>query len=423
MTIAAASFLALIPPGMQWKENRDLERAQRVVVSEQSSQNSRFQGAGAGKRTVEDAPRSQEELLRELKTISERSSFFEKFTVAQYFGLSLKREELPVMLAILQGEFPETSEQGLEHALWNSLFIRWAQLDADAAFATAKTLLGSERERGVWHGFVAGLAGSDPVGTRQFLESLPEGSSRERLMQMSWKVHAKENPEEALQMALKIEDLDERAALMNEVVLGVREVDPLMGLAYVKTLEDGVDKEKWWRILVGTLATTNPEEAYGYLTGSSNQPRALESLPRVLEIWAGRDPDASFQVLSTLEEQDRSTKAFESYGNGLTKIEDAERAFQQLQDKKEKAALLQGFARSYRLQASYFDPPTSDQLGQLRELVESLPEGSYRKEADWEFAWVWGTKNPGEANEWVQESSNISDELKDIFANYYEESK
>ena len=142
-----------------------------------------------------------------------------------------------------------------------------------------------------------------------------------------------------------------------------------------------------------------------------------------IEVWASRDPDASFQVLSTLEEQDRTAKAFESYGNGLTKIEDAERAFQQLQDKKEKAALLLGFARSYRKQASYFEPPASDQLGQLRELVESLPEGSYRKEADWGFAWVWATKNPGEANEWVQENSNISDELKERFASYYDESK
>ena len=285
LTIAAATLLALIPPGVQWKENRKFERAQRAVVSEQSSQNSRFQGTSVGKRTVEDAPRSQEELLKELSLISGLAPWSRQALEARYFALSLKREELPLILAILQGDFPETrriNEEGLEDTLWISLFVRWAQLDSDVALAVARTLLDSEHQQWVvGQGIVSGLAGIDPVGTRQFLETLPEGGTRKRLMQMSWKYHAKENPEESLQMALKIEDLNERAATMNEVVLGVREVDPLMGLAYVKNLEDGVDKEKWWRILVGNLARTNPEEAFDYIAGSSNQPRASVSLPYV----------------------------------------------------------------------------------------------------------------------------------------------
>ena len=425
ITIAAAALLALIPPGLKWKENRELVSSQRAIATDHNIGNSRSQGTRVEKLTVEGTSRNQDELLIALSAISDLSSSYEQYTEVEYFALSLSRKELPLILAVLQGEFSETKglSETVEYILWKKLFLRWAQLDSDEALAVAKTLLGSEHKSEVCYGIVEGLAGSDPEGTRQFLEFLPEGKPRERLMQISWNYHAKEHPEEALQMALKIEDLDEQVSIMDEVVHGVREVDPELGLAYIEKLEDGIDKNRWLSMLVGNFARSNPQEAYGYIVRSSDETSALDSLPYVLKVWAGRDPEGSLQVLSALDEQNRNAKAFESYGRGLTKIEDAERAFQQLQDQKEKAALLSGFASSYRNQASHFEPPTSNQLGELRELVESLPKGSYRKQADWDFAWVWALRNPGEANEWVQESSGIDQRLKKRFSVIYDEPK
>lgn len=422
ITFVAASLLALVPPSLQWQENRVVESSPRPFAAEFLSDDTRFQQKNLRNRATKDLPRSQEELLRELSLISQLSFSFEREAEAEHLVLSLKKEELPLMLAVFQGDFPRMKlSGGLKNALWNKLFVRWVRVDSDAAIEVAKTLQDFEQGSTVYGGIVEGLAWRDPERAKEFLDSLPEDEIGENLRRLRWSYHVREDPEEALQMALEIEDPNERVSIMDKVLRVVEQIDPSLGLSYVEGEEDGIDKERWLKSLVEELASKQPQEAFAYLVESSDQKLALSALPKVMGHWARHDLKGSFQALSVLGKEKRSNSIFKSYGYGLENVEKAKWVFQQLKDEGERSALLSGISSAYESQATYFNPPSSKELTHLRELVESLPDGVDRREAEWDFGGLWARMSSAEANDWIQQSLSMDEKMKEKFTRYFHE--
>lgn len=421
-TLAVASLVALIPVGLQWRENE--ETARGAVKSDQpeakSASGSRSSGRLAGRGGV-SAARTEEELRVVLGEILSVRNPARRQAKSAHFMMSLRRDELSSALALLRSPLVTESRLTLneEPGLWRALFSRWVALDPAAAVARLAETEVHELKQRALYGIVEGWNEIDFAATRAYLESLPPGNLRRTLLEFQWYRQAHDDPEAAVEAAMTLEDVYERMRRLQSIVEVYGREDPLAGIVWLENYEEGIDRQRWMTSLLKRLARSRPDEAFARAMRLTKSDHQRQVLPSIMARWAEIDPDRGLEALGALPSELRDGEVFQSFGQRFLTLDRVEEFARRLENGEERSALITGVTDGYRRDLRRFLALRPAQVERIRRLVEELPPGRFRGSAEWNFAVSWSSLDSGASVEWLQGSLEFSDSMKEKFARHY----
>ena len=423
ITLAIATAIALIPPGLQLQANQKEEnRHERAQINSPSTTKNASARSSAS-REGPSTPRSQEDLFNAIAAIAKLPLPQQRIARSEHLMMSLNPEELLAMLALLQD--PSNSEFILKkserHFLVRNLLTRWVRLDSASAVQVIDKFESIEDRNSATYGLVKGWAGINPEATEAYLNELPPDELPDRMMQYLWSTHAQADPVAALERALQVADPDKQAFALRSIVDEIaHRGDPSTALPYIESLEPGIDKERYLEPLLENLSQHHPDEAFTMALQSSEKILQQNVLPDIMQAWAETDPEEGMEALLNLPVEIRQNAVFEYFGRGLETLDQVGPALAQLENANEKCAVARGFILNYTFHPRDFFQLTSEEIGGLRTLIEDLPPGAARVDAQLDFASLWGSKESAQAIEWVNKRSHLDADAKKKFNDLYQ---
>ena len=420
LTIAAAAIAAMIPVGIELLNGTNLEVASNMALSPgSSSEEKQPASAQTGLPPAESgvSPRSQEELHAAMAEIFALKNPMRVTAKIDHLMMGLGDDELESALTALQLFDVDPPIRQLYHAK-SQLFIRWASFDPHGAFEVATRISDGTHQQSALIGVAQGWVEHDLEGLDEFITSLPYGGQRDLLDYWRWETQSRRDPVAAGEAALKIGDPDRQARLLGSIARYLGREDPEGGIALLAKVEDSVTKQGWLDSILTDWSRENPAEAFAQSLRVLGEEQQGSTIPRIMENWAQTDPAGAFEAVLALPESARSSIVLEMLGSGIADLSVVAPQLAQLNDPKERSALVAGVADGLSDRRHDFVNVTPEDVELVRELVEAMPAGEDRFSARWDLASAWATIDFDSSNEWYRSQPGVKQSMKEKFVKF-----
>ena len=416
LTILAASAAALIPIGWQWQANR----AQAISLPSTAgvARVSPQLEFDTGLREVDAdtaQPRTSDELLAEMRALSESGNPFRINTKLRHLMFSLRDDEMEAALAALHRFLAAPRASSVSYAVASALFTRWVALDPVVASRHAMDIAEFRLRSGALDGLVQGWVTRDPESLQAFVEDLPPGEERTKIETHYWRYLTEAAPETAADKALAIADAQQRTELLNRVLLYWWQ-DPGPAIEWLEeNVHDGLTRDGWLNRLLDSLAESHPAEAFGKSMRLLNGTQQKSTIGRVMRHWADVDPESALAALLELPGTVRDGHIIEALGKGLSDLTVIDGFMERFPAESDRTAFVNGLASGLSDHRHEMRNVTPENIEKIRQLVEDLPPGEDRFSARWNLAGAWAALDYEQARDWYHRQPGVKESMKEKF--------
>ena len=177
-----------------------------------------------------------------------------------------------------------------------------AQNDPQAAFDIASGIGDFYQRTEAQKNAAGAMFSKDPAAATQWMQSLPEGDTKEIASSTISRLMAKNDPQAAMDMASGIGDANLRTAAQEKVVEQWSEKNPASATQWMQSLPEGRTKDLAASGISQSMAKNDPQAAMDMATkiGDSNLRTKAQGI--VVEQWSKNNPAAATQWMQSLPE-------------------------------------------------------------------------------------------------------------------------
>lgn len=189
--------------------------------------------------------------------------------------------------------------------LVQSIYERWAAVDPEAAFKSARTedvLLGNDCY-GVYGAVLATWAAQDPDAMLFALEPLKEDETGDYEMLLSCMMSdcVQHDPETAKALISRIPDGDARTEGLRDLVRVLAEQQPEYAFSWIDQYATVGERKNLRMIALQTMAQSRPEQAASWIDRMAAGPEKQAMISLLAGTWGHQDTGAAFEWLATID--------------------------------------------------------------------------------------------------------------------------
>ena len=274
---------------------------------------------------------------------------------------------------------------------------------------------------------------NDPAAATQWMQSLPEGETKDLASITISRLMAQNDPQAALDMATKIGDSNWRTEAQENVVWQLGEwskKNPAAALQWMQSLPEGQTKDIVSSTISREMAARDPQAAFDIATGIGDSDRRTAAQENVVNQWSEKNPAAATEWMQSLPEgltKDLAASAVSrsmaendpqasmdmASGIGDSKLRtEAERVAAIFLYEKDPAAAIQWMqslpvgqtkdsaARGISSMMSNGDK--NPQPAAAMDMASGIGDSNLRNEAQGSVAIAWMSHDPAAAIQWMQ---------------------
>ncbi len=142
----------------------------------------------------------------------------------------------------------------------------------------------------------------NPAAATQWMQSLPVGDTKDMLSESISRPMAKNYPQAAMDIATGIGDSDLRTTAQVDVVEQWSEKDPAAATQWMQSLPEGRTKDLAASAISQSMAKNDPKAAMDMATGIGDSKLRTEAQEKVVGQWSEKNPAAATQWMQSLPE-------------------------------------------------------------------------------------------------------------------------
>jgi len=157
---------------------------------------------------------------------------------------------------------------------------------------------------------VAGDWAGNPNGLQQYIDKLPDSTSKQTFLQDASSEISFKDPSNAVELAQQMEPGDARTNLFRAVVSGWIGTDPNAALNYIASINDPSMREQMLASATQAYAQTDPALAASWLVSQVKSPEIVnDSALNILSTWVITDPIGAANWANQFPEGDTKAEA------------------------------------------------------------------------------------------------------------------
>jgi len=165
--------------------------------------------------------------------------------------------------------------QNNSYSLILQVYRHWAKLDIDAAITSANNIKNTNQQSTAAQGVISSVSVNDIQRVTEVSKRLGIESSKEQYVSNALKQKASQDPEVAMQEAMR--------------------------------MASGYERDSALQSIIDTWTTQHPQQAFSYVERIADNRIRQQLLETVLYRWAESDPQAAFDILQTLPNARRTS--------------------------------------------------------------------------------------------------------------------
>ncbi|MEM7384109.1 MAG: sigma-70 family RNA polymerase sigma factor [Verrucomicrobiota bacterium] len=406
-TVAVTSLAFFTPIGVQWAKNhrghqsREAERpsvvgtAPRLLGWKPGTGNRSMVGEGGG--------RTEMELSRIMVALSQHSNPDRvRYGLCQFL-LTLSKVELPRAMKCL----PRLRDANDRRAIANALFSRWVSFDPHEAIREARDCCADyDHTFGAEWGTIRAWVSRDRAEAKAWLDTLPEGAGKDRLVGAYWYGFGKTDPSAAAEAAMALSDEREGVDRLEKIMRLWQEQDPLAALDWLGRVDDGARKDQWVANGIEALSVVHPDKASEIVMATASGYRRQQLMTEVLRNWARVDPDQAVETLLGLPSDTLTNELVSAVGAWLDDPLAARTTWEALSEERKDAFFL-GLVRGARF--GRYDRSAPGLFPDWIRWADGQADSEHREESLNILASSWLRADEKAARAWIESTGSLSD--------------
>lgn len=273
------------------------------------------------------------------------------------------------------------------------LIPQFAQVNPEGALKLAMSDLMPANDRNYMISQAMSVwAGRDQAAALSWAQQLPEGVYRRSAMVSIASRMAQENPQSAIEFAMKEGNSQTRTQMLSGVLQQWLSSDPNSGALWLQSNHRAVQPATL-QSLVYNLGNVNPEQALSMIRWLPEGQMQSSSYNTIASIWARNDPVAAESWLKSMPDGTEKDQFLRGYVNGMATVNavQAGNIVEQLPEGKTRDALMQSVASQW----ARTDPTAAI------DWLASAPPGAARDNALANAIQQWAFADAYAASSWV----------------------